>query len=114
MTDKYMQEINKYLLKEITRDGAGSTVDPQYLDMDDFDPNKICCLFVTDDAATEMIKYCEDVIKTITIKAYETDPDDLLSGLTFFGYPKRGKTLSPKLRDLLRIILKAMDAGMLI
>lgn len=99
-------------VKEITRDGARNTVDIDYLDMDDFDPNKIVRLHVSDEAAVEMIRYCEDVVKTVSLKAYEQDPSNPLLGLVFFGYPRRGKILASKLRDLLRHILEALNAGM--
>ncbi len=100
------------MLKEITRDGVKGTVDIDYLDMADFDPNMIVRLHVADDAAVEMIRYCEEVIKTVNIKAYEFDPDKPSDGLVFFGYPHRGKVLASKLRDLLKYILEALDAGM--
>jgi len=100
------------MVKEITRDGAKSTVDIDYLDMDDFDPNMIVSLHVTDEEAVEMIRYCEDVVKTVNMKAYEYKPGEPSSGLVFFGYPHRGKVLASKLRDLLRHILKALNAGM--
>lgn len=104
--------MNDVMVKEITGNGIKGTVDIDYLDMADFDPNMIVRLYVADAAAVEMIRYCEDVIKTVNIKAYEFNPGEPSEGLVFFGYPHRGRNLASKLRDLLVQILKALDAGM--